>query len=487
MNPTPVDLAVLGAGPCGLGLSLFAQQKGFRVQVFEAQNRAGGKMSSQLEDGFVVEKGPQGWLDREAAVRQACQLLDLKPMEAAPLASTRYVYRNGRLVALPTGPGAFFRSPMLSLPGKFRLLSEPFRKAKGDHEDESVWDFGCRRLGKEATEVLLDAVVSGIFAGNIQKLSMPAAFPLLTELEREGGSMFRGMIARRKAAKKAAAEGKPSGSGGLPMGRAKLFSFPEGMSRFGEQAQQHFGDDLRLGIGIDRMDQEDGIWHLYSGNQEVGCARQVAFTLPASATAKILRPQLPELSNTVGVFPADDMSVVSLAFPVEQTQNIPQGYGFVAARSQGLRALGIQFVHHFFPAHVPKGTALLRVMFGGSQDPQILELSDAQLLEEAHATLSNLFNIEAQAERHWVHRIAQAVPQYNLGHLARVASFEQAVNSLPGLHLAGDSFFGVGVNAAFRRAADVVDQLEAKDSITATSSPASRPEAVGSPSAGPER
>ncbi len=248
-----LDLAVVGGGACGLATAWFARKAGRLVAVFEAGEQPGGKIRTTVEDGFVLERGPQGWLDKEPAVMEVCRDLGLEPLESRAAAAERYVLRDGQLIPLPMAPVAFLRSPILSWRGKLRLLSEVFRKPRRDGDDESIWDFGCRRVGEEATRHLLDAVVAGIFAGDIHRLSLRACFPVLAELEQEYGALFKGMAARRK---------QPS----APVS-GKLYSFPRGMEELMRALGDALGDALHLAAPVDGLHREEGAWSLVRGGR----------------------------------------------------------------------------------------------------------------------------------------------------------------------------------------------------------------------------
>jgi len=452
-----LDVAVVGAGPAGLGTAHFAGKCGLKAAVFEAGPKAGGKIQTCREDGFVIEGGPQAWEDREPALRAAIEDLGLEPLPANPASSKRYLLRNGRLHAVPMGPGSFFASPLLSMGAKLRLLSEPFRRGRKDSGDESVHDFASRRLGKEAASILVDAIVSGIYAGDTARISAEAAFPLLVQLEREHGSLLRGMLARRKAARRS-----PAPENGRPKLTRALHSFAGGMSDLVEALAKELGAALHLSSPVTRLRREEEVWVLEGSENELGRAREVVLSTPARTTAAILAPLCPGLEDLAAGFPVTGMATVMAAFPRSRVTRPLPGFGFLAPRCEGFAPLGVVFVHDIFPSHVPEGFVALRVMLGGAHDPDVVQFSDSELLEKALGPVRPLLGIQGDPERVWTGRVPNAVPQYTLGHLDRVARFEASVARCEGLHLAGDSFFGVGVLPAFRKAAELAEKLGPK-------------------------
>ncbi|MBZ0266796.1 protoporphyrinogen oxidase, partial [bacterium] len=177
--------------------------RGASPLVLEASDRVGGVIRTEEVDGALIETGPQGFLAERPGALDAVDELSLHDelVPASSDSSTRYLLHEGRLVPLPLTPPAFLGTPLLSLGGRLRVLAEPFAKGAPD-EPETVHAFASRRIGKEAADVLVDAMVTGIFAGDPKQLSLAACFPKMVDLERQYGGLFKGMIAKRRAARK---------------------------------------------------------------------------------------------------------------------------------------------------------------------------------------------------------------------------------------------------------------------------------------------
>ncbi|HEX9793739.1 MAG TPA: protoporphyrinogen oxidase, partial [Planctomycetota bacterium] len=406
------DLAVVGAGPAGLAAAHFARKRGLRAVVLEGRATPGGKVRTRRDGGFVVECGPQGWLDREPAVRECCVDLGLEPLAASLAAGERFVFRGGRLHAVPTGPVSFLRSPLLSLRGRMRLMREPFVKGRRDDADESIHAFAARRIGAEAADVMVDAMVSGIYAGDAKQLSLPACFPVMREIEREHGSLLRGLIARRR---RGVAKGGPSGPGGA------LLSFPRGMATLVEAITAELGNDLRLGGPVHGLRTTAAGWRVATGAGSVD-AREVLLTPPARTIAELLAPLEPGLRAIAAEIPESDLAVVTVAWLRERVAHPCAGFGFLAPRREGFRPLGVLFVHEIFAGHAPPDRVVLRIMLGGVHDPDVVGLDDEQLLATALDPLRPLLGITGDPERIWIERVRGAVPQYVLGHRERVAA-----------------------------------------------------------------
>ncbi len=250
-------VVVVGGGVSGLATALAlrdaaaAQGRAVEVSVVEAAPRLGGNLRSERSDGFVVEWGPNGFLDNAPATLDLVERigLDGEIQPADPQAARRFLYRRGRLHELPGGPLSFLFNPVLSLPGRLRVLGEPFAAARPAGVDESVHAFATRRIGEEAASVLVDAMVSGVFAGDARALSLASAFPKMAAMEAEHGGLVRAMLARgreRRVARKDAEArrargedvrrltraGGPAGPGGtLTSFRGGIETLIEGLAR----------------------------------------------------------------------------------------------------------------------------------------------------------------------------------------------------------------------------------------------------------------
>ena len=238
------DVVVVGGGIAGLAIAweLLTCKgllpDGVGVRVLEAAPRPGGNIRTERRDGYVCEWGPTGFLDDAPATLDACRRLGLGPRltPAFAAAERRFIVRRGKLRELPSGPISFLGSDVLTLRGRLRVLGEPFVPPRRSELDESVFEFAKRRIGREAALVLVDALVTGIWAGSADSLSLRSALPKLAALERDHGGLVRGMIAKR-------------GSGGTASGpRGRLTSFPDGLDELPNALADALGSRLHLSL-----------------------------------------------------------------------------------------------------------------------------------------------------------------------------------------------------------------------------------------------
>ena len=243
----------------------------FEVDIFEKDSRAGGNIRTERDSGYVCEWGPEGFLDSVPETLSLAERVGLskRTVRASQEADKRYILRDGRLRNVPVNPASFLFSDLMPLKPRLRVMMEPFIPAKKDTSDETVFDFASRRIGRGAAERLVDAMVSGVFAGDARRLSLPAAFPKMAEMERQYGGLVRAMIGKMREAKKNGAKvGSPSGP------RGKLTSFRGGLESLVESLVEsigaeriHFGKEahhIELTESNERNFRQTQIYHSFS-------------------------------------------------------------------------------------------------------------------------------------------------------------------------------------------------------------------------------
>src|ERR1041385_860379 len=237
-------IAVIGAGISGLCAAYWLNQKGMNVIVLERDSSAGGTMKTIRENGWLVETGPNSTLETTPLLSQLFDELGITDQRiyANEASNRRYILRNGKLHPLPMSTGAFLRSKLWSLPGKLRLMKEPFIGKV--NKEESIAEFVERRLGREFLDYAINPFVAGVYAGSPEQLSVQAAFPKLYALEEKYGGLIRGMIRSRKE-RKARKE--------VAKDRAKMFSFIEGMQTFPNAIAARLGDSVELNCTVERI------------------------------------------------------------------------------------------------------------------------------------------------------------------------------------------------------------------------------------------
>jgi len=475
-------LVVVGGGVAGLATALAARDRAraagpdLDVRVLEAAPRPGGNLRSERADGYTVEWGPNGFLDNVPATLDLVRRLglegELQPADAA--AARRFLYRRGRLRELPTGALAFLFNSVLSLRGRLRVLGEPWSRPRPAGLDETVFAFAARHIGEEAAAVLVDAMVSGVFAGDSRQLSLASAFPKMWAMEEEHGSLVRAMMARgreRRAAKRRLAElaargesapelsrpGGPAGPGGtLTSFRGGIETLIEGLVR----VLAREGGAVETGRAALRLERGGPArWRVVADGGEPVAADAVVAAIPAAPALSLVGPLDDNFEHALAAIPAAGLAVVALAYDAKDVGGAADGFGFLAPRGEALRVLGCLWDSSIFPGRAPAGKVLLRAMIGGALDPAAVLLSDEELLAEVRRDLRRAMHLKVAPERTWIFRHPGGIGQYTVGHRARLEKIAAGESRNPGLYLAGQSYYGIAMNACIEKAGPLADRI----------------------------
>ena len=441
---TPAHVVVAGGGVTGLTLAFTVKEEAARlgaavdVTVFDAASTAGGHARSVEDGSFVIETGPNGFLDNEPETLSLVQALDLEArlVVANPAARRRFVVRRGRLCQLPSSPQALLASTALSWKGKLRLLSEPFAASPPALADETVFEFAERRLGREAAETLVDTAVSGISAGDSKWLSMRSQFPILKQWESDHGSLFRAMFAQRKKSKS----------------RTRLLSFDRGIGTLTATLACRLGPTLRSGTALTTIERQADAWRVHLADGTTVAATHVVFTTPAQRTSQIVSRLDLELSTELASIPYAGLAVVALAYSKAALPRPLDGYGYLVTRAEQLSTMGVIWESSIFPGRAPDDAVLLRVFLGGALRPGVLDLDDEALLAVARSEVAQVLGIAARPNQHWAFRWPSAIAQYTVGQDDRVRHIRARLACHPGLHVCGTAIDGVSFNQAIASA-----------------------------------
>lgn len=446
-----MSVVVIGGGLSGLALAWHLREAGTEVTLFEAGSRLGGSIQTHVREGFVLESGPNGFLDREPTVRQVAARLGIEHRirPAAPAARQRYVYTRGQLREVPTSPPAFLGSDILPVSARLRVLGDFFSSRSEGPLDESLAQFGRRHFGDTATSVLLDAMQNGIYAGDIESLSASAAFPRLVELEREHRSLLLGLARARGEV----AQGLPTDDGVAPL-TGTLCSFEGGLRTFVDALAADLGPVARPDARVEALTPSAGGWRVLvreSGRLLEKCARRVVLAVPAHAAARLLRPLDVDLARLLENITYAPLAVVHLGFAPGTTPP-PEGFGFVVPAEEGRELLGAIHVSTVFPWRAEGGRVLYTCMLGGTRRPELATLPEEEVLNLAREELHALAGVSAWPVLTEVVRWPRAIPQYTVGHEERMAKLDAAAARLPGLTLAGNAYHGVSMSDCIHNA-----------------------------------
>jgi oxygen-dependent protoporphyrinogen oxidase len=459
-------VVIVGGGLSGLSLAYSLQQAAPHIDItlLEKEQRLGGTIHTEACDGFRIEYGPNGFLDTKpttAALSRDLGLGDRLIAAKKAAARTRYLYLRGRLERLPDNLRSFLGTRILSWRGKWGLLTERFRRPRRDGSDESIDDFARRRAGPEVADVLADALVTGIYAGDPKLLSLRATFPRLAELEERYGSVMKGMSA---VARERRAEAKARGE--VYQRPGTMWSFREGLQALVDALRASLIRPPLLGANARSLErhEDSSTWTVYGEGQETWSADAVVLACPAYEQMHILNELDAELAESVWSIDYSRVAVVALGYRREDVPLALDGFGFLVPQRDRRDLLGVQWCSSIFPDRAPMGSVLLRAMCGGWSRPEIVGWDDGRLLAAVRAELRATMGVTAEPIFHRIVRWERAIPQYHLGHAGHIVWIEKRARRYPGLFLAGNAYHGVAMNdcteQALRLSAEVVRFLQ---------------------------
>jgi oxygen-dependent protoporphyrinogen oxidase len=463
MTARPHHVVVVGGGISGLAAAHRVRERdpACRVTVLEAGDRLGGAVATEHTQGFLVEWGADSFLTEKPWAMDLVRRLGIEDRLVRTRDEERrtFVVHDGELLPLPEGflmmaptqLASLLRSRLFSLTGKLRMALDLVLPRRPARDDESLDAFVRRRFGAEALERVAQPLVGGIYTADPTRLSLAATMPRFLEMERRDRSVI---LAMRRQAKAAAA--RDSGA------RWSLFaSFADGMRTLVDTLAQRIPEGgIRLGARVTSLTRDgDGKFRLALGGRETLEASHVVLALPSYASAELVRPHDPTLADALDGIVYASSAIVTLAYARDQIRHRLDGFGFVVPAIERRRIIAGSFSSVKYAGRAPAGRVLLRAFVGGALAEDLATLPDAELVTLAEQELGDLLGIRGRPILVRVARHLRAMPQYHLGHLARVAEIEAAVDRLGGLVLAGNAYRGVGAPDCIHGGEEAVDRL----------------------------
>ena len=438
-----MKISIVGAGISGLATAqaILARKPEAEITIFEADQRIGGKVWTETSsEGYLCEGGVNGFLDKIPRTLELCTEAGVSPVRADASAQKRYVYSRGELHKLPEKPPEFLKSRLLSVRGRLRVIYETMAGGT-NNPDETLAQFATRRLGREAYERLIDPMASGVFAGDASRLSLKSCFPRIHEIETEYKSLIRGLIRLQMKAKR---EGKKNTPGPGPGGT--LTSFTNGMSALTDRLAEQLGSRIRTSIAVQDVSYSSKRYQLQLTNGEQIESDVLILAAPAHAQAQMLKFMNSDLAGLLSEIPYPSLSVCCLGYRKEQVGPVLDGFGFLIPSKEQRAILGTIIDSNVFPGRAPEGSVLLRSMVGGARTPELALLPDDQLISKVRSDLQDILGLRAEPDFVRIFRWKRAIPQYLVGHAARLEAIDEKLQRHPGLVLTGNAFKGVSLN-----------------------------------------
>jgi protoporphyrinogen/coproporphyrinogen III oxidase len=461
-------VAIIGAGITGLSAAYrlrelaAAQERPLEVIVLERGAHLGGPLETIRRDGFVIETGADSFLSEKPWAADLAKRLGID----AELIPTRDVYRKtfvvrgGRLIEIPPGfsllapthLGPIFKSPLFSMAGKLRIAIEPFIPARQSDTDESLASFVTRRLGREVLDRVAQALAGGIYTADPERLSIAATTPRFVEMERRYGSVVKGL--------RAAEQARASKSAHVSGARWSLFqSFKNGMATLPETLAARLGGSIRKAAGVLALSRSGERWRLALAGGDVVEADAVICAAPAFAASRMLAETAPRAAAILAGVSYASAATVNLTFRESDFPRPPEAFGFVAPACEHRRIIAGSFSSFKFEGRAPRGSILARAFVGGVMQRAMMQLSDDEIVAAVRDEFRTLLGVDAVPQAAEIRRWPDSMPQYEVGHLDRIAEIERLVTAIPSFALAGAAYRGVGIPDCVRSGEQAADAI----------------------------
>ncbi|SHG73293.1 protoporphyrinogen oxidase [Ornithinibacillus halophilus] len=449
-------IVIVGGGITGLSAAYYLQkeikekQLPYEVKLVEASDRLGGKIKTIQRDGFTIEQGPDSFLSRKKPAVKLAEEVGLGDQLIRNGTGQSYILVDGKLHKMPSGAfmgiptqvRPFLFSGIFSMKGKLRAGFD-FVLPKGKPaEDQSLGSFFRYRFGDELVENLIEPLLSGIYAGDIDQMSLMATFPNFYKLEQEHRSLVKGL--QKTMPKQKKSTGKKPGL---------FYSLPTGLETLVEKVAEHLEEGtVTLNAGVDHVEKKEQGYHLLLSNGEVYKADAVIMATPHYRLPKMFSQY--DFLKEFNDMPATSVANVALAFDQSAIKQDIDGTGFVVSRNSDFRITACTWTHKKWPTTTPEGKALVRCYVGRPSDQTVVDLPDDEIIDIVLKDLNKTMNITAKPEFSVISRWRNAMPQYTVGHKQRIERIQtEAKKQIPGIFLTGSSFEGIGVP-------DCIDQGE---------------------------
>ena len=452
MNEQRKKVVIVGGGITGLSAAFYmqkeAREKGLPLDVLlvEASNRLGGKIQTVRRDGFVIERGPDSFLIRKKSIGILAEELGIEDELEKNATGQAYIFLNGQLhpipggsiMGIPTEMGPFLKTGLFSLSGKLRAAGDFVLPRKPVEGDQSLGQFFRRRLGGEIVENLIEPLLSGVYAGDIDHMSLQSTYPQFSEVEKNHRSLILGM--KKTAPKKA-----PSTNDANTKKEGAFHTFRNGLETLVDAIEQRLNPGSVLkGVRLESIERIGEKNYLELNNGQRIEADAVIMTTGHAMASTLFAPH--GLLQDLGEMPSTSVATVALAFPEESVVQDKEGTGFLVSRSGDYSITACTWTHRKWPTSTPEGKVLIRAFVGRVGDEAIVDLPDAEIEKIVLADLSSIIDIKGKPDFTVITRWKEDRPQYRVGHKQRVeGARKELADNFPHVKLAGASYAGVGL------------------------------------------
>jgi protoporphyrinogen/coproporphyrinogen III oxidase len=468
---TSRHVVIVGGGITGLAVAYYLEKRAkeqradIRYTLIESDDRVGGKVVTDYIRDFIIEGGPDSFVTDKPWCLALCHELGLTDLLLPnnQLENKVYMLHHGKLVQFPSGfrlsiptqLKPFVLTSLISPLGKLRMAMEYFLPPRPQGEDESLGSFIGRRLGREAVDKFAGPLMAGIFVSDPDRLSMRGTFPAFLEMEKKYGSLIRAAKAMKK--------NPPKRTGPPAAGNAMFNTLKGGMYNLIEAMRDRLSGKILTGTTVQSLEKTSGGFTLHLAGKGAGIimADEVVLTVPAPRAAGLVNSLHSELAGMLKSIRFVSTATVSMAYLLDDipAERPLDGFGVLIPASEKRKLIAITWASTKFRHRAPPGCVLLRAFIGGYRDEALAEQDADAMVSMVQEEFASLLGIKAQPVFSKVYRWTKGNPQYDVGHLDRVASMESLANTVAGLHLAGSSYHGIGMPDCIKSAIKAVDRI----------------------------
>lgn len=459
---THFNTVIIGGGLSGLTVAhkLRLADPDHRFLILEKSSTTGGVIRTHVDEGYITEIGPHGFLDncQESKDILAETGLDQETVQAPLSEFVRYVYTGGKLQCIPQTPAKIAVAPLMKFSEKLRVLAEAWQPPLSGEPTVAKW---ARHRFGSAMLPFADAVFTGTYAGDFDRLSIDAVMPGVRAMEKEHGSVIRGVLARMSAKRKEKSKKK--------MAMPAMTSFPEGMCRLPERLTENLiqGEELLLNCAATSISKGENGWHIQTAGAYY-TADNLVLAVPINTSLKLLR----SIDTSMPMTRVPEAWIATAVFGFGPGTSLPPGFGFLTPESEKRFTLGSLFSSNMFPGRAPDGHIVFETLIGGRRHPERLQLEKEEILARALADVQEILGIQASPSYSTFFQSTGGIPQLEQGYSALLDWRDQLMADSPGLHICGFGWEGIGLNDMMKTATRVAQAIdEATASVTAEAEP----------------
>ncbi|SDH56444.1 oxygen-dependent protoporphyrinogen oxidase [Alteribacillus persepolensis] len=456
-----MKVAIIGGGITGLTAAYYlqkealAQNSGIDVDLFESSRELGGKIKTNYYKDFIIEQGPDSFLARKESAAKLAKEVGLEQELFSNTTGQAYVLKDdilhpipgGAVMGIPTKLGPFLTTGLFSPIGKLRAALDLVLPKYQTVQDQSLGEFFRRRLGSEVVDNLIEPLLSGIYAGNIDRLSLQSTFPQFKEVEQQHRSLILGMKAQRRP------KTEPQKKQGA------FLTLKNGLQSFVDAIENHLDEDaVYKEQPLEKIVPNDEGYQLRFQNGETRVYDNVVFTTPPHVTASFFQDE--KLKGGFSSIPSTSVATIAMAFDKSQITSDFHGTGFVVSKKSDYHITACTFTHLKWGHTAPDDKALLRCYVGKPGEEAIVDKEDEELKDIVLKDLNRVIAVNGDPEYYKVTRWHDAMPQYEVHHQQQINElFQTLQDTYPGVFVAGAGYHGVGLPDCIKQGEEVIQQI----------------------------